>query len=374
MASERRTPDAESSSILLKARRLTKHFGTVAAVRGVDFDLPRNGFVTILGPSGCGKTTILRMIGGFESASEGSLEMNGSSLLGQLPNRRPINTVFQNYALFPHLSVFDNVAFGLKLRRLAAEEISRRVGEALSKVDMGSMLERFPDQLSGGQQQRVALARAFINEPRLLLLDEPLGALDLKMRRHMQVELKSLQRRLGMTFLYVTHDQEEAFALSDWIIVMAHGRIEQQDTPEGIYYRPDNVFVADFIGGANLISGQVTALRAGRATLDSALGRITGSAAPGLAEGDAASACIRMEKVRVGDETNGPTSGGEVRHVVFQGNSKILEVTVGSRVLRVRVDDTRQVSVGDSVDLELPEEHVRIVRGQQVASDESVPA
>ena len=343
-------------------------------MRGVDFDLPRNGFVTILGPSGCGKTTILRMIGGFESVSEGSLEMDGSSLLGQLPNRRPINTVFQNYALFPHLSVFDNVAFGLKLRRLPAEEISRRVGDALSKVDMGSMLERFPDQLSGGQQQRVALARAFINEPRLLLLDEPLGALDLKMRRHMQVELKSLQRRLGMTFLYVTHDQEEAFALSDWIIVMDHGRIEQQDTPEGIYYRPDNVFVADFIGGANLISGHVAALHDGRATLDSALGRITGSAAPSLARGDAASACIRMEKVRVGAGTNGPTSAGEVRHVVFQGSSKILEVTVGSHVLLVRVDDALRVSVGDSVVLELPEEHVRIVHGRQVASDEAVPA
>ena len=374
MESEGRTPDASSSSVLLQARGLTKKFGAVAAVRGVDFDLPRNGFVTILGPSGCGKTTILRMIGGFESVSEGSLDMDGSSLLEQLPNRRPINTVFQNYALFPHLSVFDNVAFGLKLRRLAHEEIARRVGDALSKVHMGSMLERFPDQLSGGQQQRVALARAFINEPRLLLLDEPLGALDLKMRRHMQVELKNLQRRLGMTFLYVTHDQEEAFALSDWIIVMDHGRIEQQDTAEGIYYRPDNVFVADFIGGANLISGQVTVLEDGRATLDSALGRIAGSAAPGLTEGEAASACIRMEKVRIGAGTDGLTAGGAVRHVVFQGNSKVLELDADSHVLRARVDDALRISVGDSVDFGLPEEHVRIVHGQRAPADETVPA
>ena len=343
-------------------------------MRGVDFDLPRNGFVTILGPSGCGKTTILRMIGGFESVSEGSLEMDGSSLLGQLPNRRPINTVFQNYALFPHLSVFDNVAFGLKLRRLAHEEISRRVGDALAKVDMGSMLERFPNQLSGGQQQRVALARAFINEPRLLLLDEPLGALDLKMRRHMQVELKNLQRRLGMTFLYVTHDQEEAFALSDWIIVMDHGRIEQQDTPEGIYYRPDNVFVADFIGGANLISGQVTAMRDGRASLDTALGSITGSAAPGLVESEAASACIRMEKVQVGARANGLTAAGAVRHVIFQGSSKVLEVAVDTHVLRARVDDNLPIAVGDTVELGLPREHVRIVHGRPVPSDETVPA
>ena len=344
------------------------------AVRGVDFDLPRNGFVTILGPSGCGKTTILRMIGGFESVSEGSLEMEGTSLLGQLPNRRPINTVFQNYALFPHLSVFDNVAFGLKLRRLAPEEISRRVGDALAKVDMGSMVERFPHQLSGGQQQRVALARAFINEPRLLLLDEPLGALDLKMRRHMQVELKNLQRRLGMTFLYVTHDQEEAFALSDWIIVMDHGRIEQQDTPEGIYYRPDNVFVADFIGGANLISGQVTALEDGYAALDTALGSITGSAVPGLVEGGPASACIRMEKVRVGAGASGLTAGGAVRHVIFQGNAKVLEVTVDSHVLRARVDDDRRIAVGETVELGLPQEHVRIVHGQHELSDEIASA
>ena len=343
-------------------------------MRGVDFDLPRNGFVTILGPSGCGKTTILRMIGGFESVSEGSLEMDGSSLLGQLPSRRPINTVFQNYALFPHLSVFDNVAFGLKLRRLAPEEISRRVGDALAKVDMGSMLERFPNQLSGGQQQRVALARAFVNEPRLLLLDEPLGALDLKMRRHMQVELKNLQRRLGMTFLYVTHDQEEAFALSDWIIVMDHGRIEQQDTPEGIYYRPDNVFVADFIGGANLISGQVTAMHDGRAALDTALGSITGSAAPGLAEREPASACIRMEKVQVGAGASGLTAGGAVRHVIFQGNSKVLEVAVDAHVLRARVDDNLPIAAGDTVELGLPQEHVRIVHGQQVPPDETVSA
>ena len=343
-------------------------------MRGVDFDLPRNGFVTILGPSGCGKTTILRMIGGFETVSEGSLEMDGSSLLGQLPNRRPINTVFQNYALFPHLSVFDNVAFGLKLRRLAPEEIARRVGDALAKVDMGSMLERFPNQLSGGQQQRVALARAFINEPRLLLLDEPLGALDLKMRRHMQVELKNLQRRLGMTFLYVTHDQEEAFALSDWIIVMDHGRIEQQDTPEGIYYRPDNVFVADFIGGANLIPGRVTDLQDGRATLETALGPISGSAAPGLTKGENASVCIRMEKVRCVADTNGPTALGTVRHVVFQGSSKVLEVAVESHLLRVRVDDALRVTVGDSVELGVPEEHCRIVHGQPTPSDDAVLA
>ena len=342
-------------------------------MRGVDFDLPRNGFVTILGPSGCGKTTILRMIGGFESVSEGSLEMDGSSLLGQLPNRRPINTVFQNYALFPHLSVFDNVAFGLKLRRLAPEEISRRVGDALAKVDMGSMLERFPNQLSGGQQQRVALARAFINEPRLLLLDEPLGALDLKMRRHMQVELQNLQRRLGMTFLYVTHDQEEAFALSDWIIVMDHGRIEQQDTPEGIYYRPDNVFVADFIGGANLISGQVTAIHDGRAALDTVLGSITGSAAPGLVEREPASACVRMEKVQVGAGASGLTAGGTVRHVIFQGSSKVLEVAADSHVLRARVNDGLQIAVGDAVELGLPQEHVRIVHGQHVPLDETTP-
>ena len=373
MVSDGRTADTGSGSVLLEARGLTKHFGTVTAVRGVDFDLPRNGFVTILGPSGCGKTTILRMIGGFESVSEGTLEMDGSCLLGQLPNRRPINTVFQNYALFPHLSVFDNVAFGLKLKRLDPEEILRRVTDALAKVDMGSMIERFPNQLSGGQQQRVALARAFINEPRLLLLDEPLGALDLKMRRHMQVELKELQRRLGMTFLYVTHDQEEAFALSDWIIVMDRGRIEQQDTPEGIYYRPNNVFVADFIGGANLISGQVAAVSDGRARLESALGTIEGSAAPGLVAGQNASACIRMEKVRIGAGATGLTAEGSVRHIIFQGNSKVIEVALDSHLLRARVEDSLHVAVGDGVVLGLPNEHVRIVHGRYELTGGTAP-
>ena len=216
----------------------------------------------------------------------------------------------------------------------------------------------------------MALARAFINEPRLLLLDEPLGALDLKMRRHMQVELKDLQRRLGMTFLYVTHDQEEAFALSDWIIVMDQGRVEQQDTPEAIYYRPNNVFVADFIGGANLIPGEVMGLRDGRAELATELGRITGDAAPGLAEGQQASACIRMEKVRIGADTAEAAVSGRVTHIIFQGSSKIIEAAAGRQLLRVRIEDERQVAVGDSLPLGLPGEQLRIVHGQLASLEE----
>ncbi len=350
---------------LLTARGLVKHYGDVEAVRGVDFDLPSNGFVTILGPSGCGKTTILRMIGGFESITAGELVIEGRTLAGMMANRRPVNTVFQNYALFPHLTVFDNVAFGLRLRRLDHSTVRERVIGALATVQMETMAARYPFQLSGGQQQRVALARAYINEPRLLLLDEPLGALDLKMRRHMQVELKDLQRRLGMTFLYVTHDQEEAFALSDWVIVMNEGRIEQHGVPAAIYHMPDNAFVADFIGGANLVAGTVVEAAAGRTVLDCPLGRIAAASADELATGDSASLCVRAENVTVGNTAVANALSIEVRvtHVVFQGDTKTIEGTLDGLRIEASVAHDFAIEVGDRVTMSLPERHVRIVRG-----------
>ena len=232
--------------VLLRGQAVHKNYGTVQAVRGVDFEIAANSYVTLLGPSGCGKTSLLRMIGGFEEISSGSLELDGRSLAAVPASRRPINTVFQNYALFPHLSVEENVGFGLAYRNLSAVEQAAKVESALAMVQMTQMSKRRPRQLSGGQQQRVALARAIVNEPRLLLLDEPLSALDRRMRKDMQIELKDLQRRLGMTFLHVTHDQEEAFALSDRIIVMNHGLIEQQGTPSEIYRRPASAYVAEF--------------------------------------------------------------------------------------------------------------------------------
>jgi len=357
---------------LLVARGLTKHYGDVQAVRGVDFELPSNGFVTILGPSGCGKTTILRMIGGFESITAGDVTIDGRSLAGMLPNRRPVNTVFQSYALFPHLTVFDNVAFGLRLRRHDRAEVRERVVNALATVQMTAMAMRYPSQLSGGQQQRVALVRAFINEPRLLLLDEPLGALDLKMRRHMQVELKDLQRRLGLTFLYVTHDQEEAFALSDWVIVMNAGRIEQQGPPAAIYHAPDNAFVADFIGGANLVAGTVVAASAERATIDCPFGTVAAAGAEGVAVGQEASLCVRAEHVRIGPEAAAcPVRfAARVRHVVFQGNTKTVEARVEGLPIVARVGHGAPVETGETVTMGFADGHLRIVRGVLAPADD----
>jgi len=356
-----------ASGALLEARGLIKDYGPFRAVHGVDFDIPDNCFVTILGPSGCGKTTILRMIGGFESVTDGSLALRGKPLMGVMPYERPVNTVFQNYALFPHLKVADNVAFGLNLRKLPRDEVGRRVDKALATVKMESMAGRYPSQLSGGQQQRVALARAFVNEPELLLLDEPLGALDLKMRRHMQVELKDLQQRLAMSFLYVTHDQEEAFALSDMIIVMNGGRIEQAACPEDIYHAPVNAYVADFIGGANLIPGTVASVDAasGKAVVRTALGAVEAACSPAVAVDEPACLCIRAEDTQpVGaPEAQSMTFRAAVTHVVFQGGVKMVEVEVAGQRIMARLSHEVPAEPGDSLDLAVPNHRLRVVHG-----------
>jgi len=247
---------------------LTKHFGQVAAVDSIDLDIPSGGFFSLLGPSGCGKTTTLRLIAGFEQPSSGRVLLDGRDMAGTPPSKRPVNTVFQSYALFPHLRVFDNVAFGLRRAHVPRAEIRRRVGEALDLVQLSDLAARKPGQLSGGQQQRVALARALVLRPAVLLLDEPLGALDAKLRRQLQVELKQLQTRVGITFVYVTHDQEEALTMSDRIAVINRGRIEQAASPRDLYEEPANAFVADFLGVSNLMdatangpSGDVTQVR-----------------------------------------------------------------------------------------------------------------
>ena len=232
---------------------LTKHFGQVAAVDSIDLDIPSGGFFSLLGPSGCGKTTTLRLIAGFEQPSSGRVLLDGRDMAGTPPSKRPVNTVFQSYALFPHLRVFDNVAFGLRRAHVPRAEIRRRVGEALDLVQLSDLAARKPGQLSGGQQQRVALARALVLRPAVLLLDEPLGALDAKLRRQLQVELKQLQSHVGITFVYVTHDQEEALTMSDRIAVINRGRIEQAASPRDLYEEPANAFVADFLGVSNLM-------------------------------------------------------------------------------------------------------------------------
>ncbi|TAE57583.1 MAG: ABC transporter ATP-binding protein [Nostocales cyanobacterium] len=247
----------------VELRNVFKFFNQEPAIHGVDLDVRQGEFFSILGPSGCGKTTILRLIAGFERLDAGKLLVQGKSMTDIPPYKRPINTVFQSYALFNHLNVWDNIAFGLRLQKLSKSEVDNRVGEALKLVKMDSLRSRFPSQLSGGQQQRVALARALVNRPAVLLLDEPLGALDLKLRKEMQFELSNIQKSLGVTFIMVTHDQEEALSLSDRIAVMNQGKIEQIGTPSEIYERPQTCFVADFIGDTNLFTGEITTLDAG---------------------------------------------------------------------------------------------------------------
>ncbi|ODG97932.1 spermidine/putrescine ABC transporter ATP-binding protein [Nostoc sp. KVJ20] len=244
----------------VELRNVFKFFNQEPAVHGIDLDVRQGEFFSILGPSGCGKTTTLRLIAGFEIADAGKVLIQGQSMTNVPPYRRPVNTVFQSYALFNHLNVWDNIAFGLRLKKLRKSEIEARVQEALKLVKMESLRSRFPNQLSGGQQQRVALARALVNRPTVVLLDEPLGALDLKLRKEMQVELSNLHKELGLTFVMVTHDQEEALSLSDRIAVMNQGKIEQVGTPSQIYERPQTSFVADFIGDTNLFSGEIVSV------------------------------------------------------------------------------------------------------------------
>ena len=228
------------------------------AVHDFNLEVKKGEFVTFLGPSGCGKTTTLRMIAGFELPTEGEILLNGKSITNLPPYERPINTVFQRYALFPHMNIYDNIAFGLKQKKLPKEEINRKVKRILKLVDLEGFEDRSVSTLSGGQQQRIAIGRALVNEPEILLLDEPLGALDLKMRQEMQIELKAMHDRLGITFIYVTHDQEEALTMSDKIVVMSEGTIQQIGTPEDIYNEPKNIFVADFVGESNIFSGIMT--------------------------------------------------------------------------------------------------------------------
>ncbi|HEY9797458.1 MAG TPA: ABC transporter ATP-binding protein [Leptolyngbyaceae cyanobacterium] len=253
---EQRSPDT-AAELDVELRKVFKVFDGETAVRGVDLNIRRGEFFSILGPSGCGKTTTLRLVAGFDLPSAGEVLIQGQPMTHIPPHRRPVNTVFQSYALFNHLSVRENIAFGLRLKKLKGAEVDERVRQALKLVKMEDYANRFPAQLSGGQQQRVALARALVNRPAVVLLDEPLGALDLKLRKEMQVELSNLHQDLGLTFIMVTHDQEEALSLSDRIAVMRAGKIEQIGTPTEIYERPRTTFVADFIGDTNLFKGRV---------------------------------------------------------------------------------------------------------------------
>jgi spermidine/putrescine transport system ATP-binding protein len=300
--------------------QVSKRFGDFVAVHDASFAIGRGEFFSMLGPSGCGKTTTLRMIAGFESPTAGRILLDGTDVSRTPPYRRNVNTVFQQYALFPHMSVFDNVAFGLRSRKVAKAEVGTRVGEMLEIVRMGDFSRRKPAQLSGGQQQRVALARALVNKPSALLLDEPLAALDLKLRQAMQLELKRIQRDTAVTFVFVTHDQQEALTMSDHIAVMSDGWVEQIGSPTEIYHRPATPFVAGFIGEANLLPGRVEGREAGVARIALGGGSVH---VPDVASasGDVL-VMVRPEKVRVGRaEPHGDSSGipATVREVIFRG-------------------------------------------------------
>jgi len=295
----------------VRLERITKRFGSFTAVDDLSLEIPEGEFFSLLGPSGCGKTTTLRMIGGFEEVTSGAIFVGDQEITDLPPFKRTTNTVFQNYALFPHLSVFENIAFGLRRRKTPANEIRHQVASMLKLVELPGYEERRPNQLSGGQQQRVALARALVNNPRVLLLDEPLGALDLKLRKQMQVELKSIQNEIGITFIFVTHDQEEAMTMSDRIAVMRAGRIEQLGAPEELYERPTTEFVAGFLGVSNLLDGEVTGRSGDRVEIRLADGMMVRAPASATNGATKVRVGIRPEKLRViphdSDETPDPT-------------------------------------------------------------------
>jgi spermidine/putrescine transport system ATP-binding protein len=339
-----------------------KRYGPVTALHGVSLAIADNAFFTLLGPSGCGKTTLLRMIAGFEDVTQGEIRLFGQNIANLEPNLRPVNTVFQQYALFPHMSVLDNVAFGLKMRGLDLPARRKRAGDMLDMVHLADFADRMPAQLSGGQQQRVALARALAPAPKVLLLDEPLSALDLKLRQAMRVELKQLQRDTGITFIFVTHDQEEALTMSDQIAVMRDGRIQQIGDPRAIYETPANRFVADFIGETNLLAVQVESVAQGVATVILPGGHRLPCPATDVAPG-ARHLSIRPERVSLV-----PMGGGleaVVDRVVYLGTDLQLFVRLeGGAAFHLRLQNAARIMVpepGTRVGLQLEEGAARLL-------------
>jgi spermidine/putrescine transport system ATP-binding protein len=354
------------SDATVRLDHVVKRFNQLVAVNNLDLQVQKGEFFSMLGPSGCGKTTTLRIIAGFEQPDEGEVYLEGRPVAEVPPYRRNVNTVFQSYALFEHLSVWENVSFGLRRRKVPEPEIKKRVGEMLELVRLKAKAASRPRQLSGGQQQRVALARALVNLPAVLLLDEPLGSLDLQLRKQMQIELKQIQRQVGITFVYVTHDQEEALTMSDRIAVMNDGVIQHCGTPEEIYERPANAFVAGFIGISNLLPGKVEdhAVRLGTGQLVPA--EMDGS----YGEGDAVYVCVRPEKLQLGRKSTGQVSiEGTIVETVYLGTATqyFVELAPGVRLVAVEnnVNTARReqrLARGTKLSVGWLPEHGRVMR------------
>ena len=339
---------------IIELKAISKEFNGEQVLSEISLDIHDNEFVTLLGPSGCGKTTMLRIIAGFETPDSGDVLFDGARINDLPPYKRELNTVFQKYALFPHLNVFENVAFGLRLKKMPEEEIAERVKEALKMVNLSGFERRSTERLSGGQQQRVAIARALVNRPKVLLLDEPLGALDLKLRKDMQNELKNIQHLTGITFIFVTHDQEEALSMSDTVVVMADGKIQQIGTPTDIYNEPVNAFVADFIGESNILDGVMPADYKAKFA-----GHVFKCLDKGFAKNEQVDIVVRPEDVDVVDVEKGMLSG-TVTQATFKGD--YYEIIVDINGFKWMIQSTDGVEVGNVIGLYIEPDAIHVMK------------